>query len=243
MAEADLKSILTHWGAFEIVRPFEGGHRNAAFLVHGPSGDFVLKSTRRSEASIDWLVDVFQIARAQNIVVPTLQKGKNGLYVQNGWTLELFLHGAHPEELPLEWLRWVMPKFHAQTCNFVQRPTFISSSDLIGVEVGGDIDLRHMPQELVHAVRAAWASVKASPTSVVHGDINVSNIIAMPDGNFALLDWDEARVDCRLFDEVQFASALPNRNCIRAAQAFEIACCWHVEPKYAQGLARAFLTQ
>ncbi|MCZ4273523.1 phosphotransferase enzyme family protein [Maritalea porphyrae] len=241
MADADLIAILNLWGDFELVGRLAGGHRNCAYQVRGAGGNFVLKSTRREETAIDWLLAVHQVAQEQGIVVPSLQHGKNGCLVQEGWTLEAFIEGKYPEKLPIDWLQAVMPKFHDATCNFSQRPGFASSLDLLRIETGGDVDLNKMPNELVDALRKAWRDASSSPQAVVHGDINVSNLVEVQNGGFALLDWDETRVDFSFYDEMQFAAAQHNDAAEQAAKAYEIACSWLVEPKYARRLALSFL--
>ena len=241
MIDADLVAILNRWGDFDLVGPLAGGHRNCAYQVRGATRNFVLKSTRRDEAAIDWLLDVHQIAQEQGIIVPAFQRGKNGCLVQEGWTLETLIEGEHPATLPIDWLQAVMPKFHDATLNFSQRPGFASSLDLLRIETGADVDLGKMPIDLVRALRKAWREASGSPQAVVHADINVSNLVEISNGGFALLDWDETRVDFSFYDEVQFVGTQSNDAVERAAKAYEIACSWHVEPEYARSLAQAFL--
>jgi len=243
MLRAELTAILSHWGDFEVVEPLKGGHRNQVFRVRGQKGDFVLKSTRRSEASIAWLMDVHVVARSTGIVVPALVQSNNGSFVCDGWTLEQFVEGSHPKDLPTDWLHLTMCEFHAATARFRQRPGFASSTELISVDIGGDIDFRQMPEELVVAIRDAWQSAGFPPMGVIHGDINPSNIVTLPDGGYALLDWDESRVDFQFYDGNHFSTTIATSACKRAAQAYEIACSWHVEPEYAQRLTHAFLAE
>jgi aminoglycoside phosphotransferase (APT) family kinase protein len=72
----------------------------------------------------------------------------------------------------------------------------------------------------------------------VHGDLNPSNIPIVPGGQFALLDWDEARVDASLFDVLAVDPSPHTRATRRALDAWEVAVCWWVEPDYARKVAR-----
>jgi len=243
MDKVALQNVVSCWGKYDVLAPLEGGHRNAAFRVSGANGECVLKSTRRNEAAMNWLVDIHSIARDCGIVVPVLLKGQNGCFVQKGWTLEIFINGVHPDALPTDWLQSVMARFHSATRNVGQRPTFVSTNDLLHLRTGGDVDLDLMPADLVQALRKAWRAVSSSPQSVVHGNINVSNIVAIPNGDFAILDWDESRFDFSFCDIAQFSIESANAKALRAVQAYEIACSWQVEPEYAKQQAEAFLAE
>ena len=96
-----------------------------------------------------------------------------------------------------------------------------------------------MPLPLVRALRKAWGALPEQGRCVVHGDLNRSNLIRTADG-ITVIDWDEARMDHPAFDRAALGRASHIE--ARAAQGWEIACCWHLEPARARRLARAFIT-
>lgn len=226
------------WGPFIITRPLVGGHRNRAFEVSGPTGRFVLKSTRRSEEAITWLDQVQTYAERSDIRVPRYVRSLNGKFVEYQWTLEEYIDGAPLEKEQQTRLRAALTTFHGLTRSMPQRPGFASASQLIGVDRGGDVDLTRMPDLLVHACRRAWQVLKTEPCAVVHGDLNPGNILVDDHSRLTLIDWDEARVDATVFDDLAIAPRTADDHATRLALlAWEIACSWQLEPDYAARLA------
>lgn len=104
---------------------------------------------------------------------------------------------------------------------------------------GGDDNLWAMPRRLAQAILAAFLAVASEPAGLVHGDLNPGNVILTPNGP-ALVDWDESRADHLFLD----LSPLGGRQSVRqrrAALAYEVACCWRVEPERARRLARRLI--
>jgi len=97
-----------------------------------------------------------------------------------------------------------------------------------------------MPIELVETCRAAWRVLEGKPRSVVHGDLNPSNVLRTSNGRFALLDWDEARFDVSLFDTLALFDDVPEKF-RRTLLAWEVAVCWQVEPEHARVQAERLL--
>ena len=127
---------------------------------------------------------------------------------------------------------------HAATAGWSQRPGSLGAHDLLTHDRGGDIDLSSMPTQLVDQIRTAWSALPIrSDHCVVHGDAGPGNAILTRDGRCVLIDFDEARVDHPAFDTGTTPTAQ------RAQLAWEIATCWHAEPRYAQSLVPSFLTQ
>lgn len=225
---------LDAWGLSGDVTPLPGGHRNTVLRV----ADHVLKTTRRSEAAIAWLLPVVAALQDHGLKAPAPLRSTAGRLVVDGWTCERLHVGisAMPDRVIERW-----PDFAQGTPGTMQRDSFRSSTDLCYVAVGGDIDLSIMPDPLVAALRAAWARLDQTPRTVVHGDLNASNILTDPDGQISIIDWDEARVDHPAFDRAALGlgDAIENH----AALAWEIACCWQIEPQRAQTLGAQFLAQ
>lgn len=228
------------WGASGPFFPLMGGHRNAVFRASGPDGDLVFKSTQRSEAAIAWLEPIHKAARRAGFIVPVTLKSKSGRFSEEGWVCETFIRGVPLDKDEIDAVAGELSRFHELTDCFSQRPGFLASWELLEKSKGGDIDLDAMPIELSRECRQAWAAVSEERRGVVHGDLNGQNILRSGSGRYTLLDWDECRVDLRLFDEVQTREA--SRTERRAALAWEVACSWQREPKYARERARELLS-
>lgn len=213
------------WGLTGTPVPLPGGHRNTVLRV----GDHVLKTTRRSEAAIRWLIPVHNAARDAGLHAPAPLPDSDGHLVCDGWTCEPFCPGI---PTPPERISAHIMAFHAATRDIPQRPAFVSAKGLLSQTSGGDVDLAHIPSTLVTRLRAAWAALPAADHCIVHADLNASNILTAPDGKITVLDWDEARRDHPGFD-----AAAPDPVIAKARLAWEIACCWQVEPDRARRLA------
>ncbi len=218
---------LSAWGLSGAPEALAGGFRNTVLRV----GDHVLKTTRRSEAAITWLLPVLHHAGDAGLIVPALRRAGNGCFVVDGWTCEPYLPGAptSPSVIAAK-----VQAMHAALRDWPQRPGFASARDLCTRDCGGDIDLGAMPAALVRRLRAAWAKVPSQRT-VVHGDLNAQNILTDASGRHVLIDWDEARCDAPLFD-LGPLDTHPSR----AALAWEVAACWQLEPDRARALAHHF---
>ncbi|MEM6372794.1 MAG: phosphotransferase [Pseudomonadota bacterium] len=215
---------LEAWGVSGDVRPLTGGHRNTVMRA----GGYVLKTTRRSEAALRWLGPVHERAAACGLGAPRLIESRAGTLLVDGWTCEPFCDGR---PTGVQEIRSQVSAFHSCGAGGVQRPGFASARDLVTRTAGGDVDLSKMPASLVARLRDAWADLSGADVAI-HADLNPSNILKDAEGRICLIDWDEARVDAPLFDTAQTDHA--------ARRAWEIACCWTVEPVRARALARAF---
>ena len=223
------------WNVQAPLEPLSGGHRNQAWRTRGLSQDVVFKSTTRSEAALDWLVSVQDVVRHCGFVVPQMVRSANGLFSETGWTCETFVVGEVVPRDGLAEVAGLMTDLHAQTLGWSQRPGFLSSTALLAQDRGGDVDLSRMPPDVVTLCRTAWRAVSDTATCVVHGDLAPGNVLQLADGRFALLDWDECRVDLSLFDT---APHVPKSEAeTRAHLAWEVACGWMREPEYARDMA------
>ncbi|MEL6642516.1 MAG: phosphotransferase [Pseudomonadota bacterium] len=212
-----------------------GGARNTVLRTVGLGRNLVFKTTTRGLDAIHWLTDVHRHAEDAGLVIPRYLPSLGGNLVEAGWTCEPLIEGQPFSTGDLPTIAPLIAAFHNATNAIAQRPGFRSSTDLLIEDTGGDVDLRTMPEPIVTACRAAWARVADTPTGVVHGDLNPSNLIWTTDGRAALLDWDECRRDLALFDAVQVTKATADERA--AALAWEVACCWCTEPERARKLA------
>ena len=233
----EVEQALRPWGEFLFLHALAGGYRNAAFLVERNGKHYVAKTSRRSEHALAWLTRVHAAAQTAGFVVPGLVPSQHGRLLENTFTLEPYLTGRPFTTPELPTLRPYLERFHDLTCGFSQRPGFASSLDLLVAERGGDVDFRPMPAKLVQTCREAWLVFQHEAQSVIHGDLNPSNLLWTAD-SLALLDWDESRVDAPSFDLL----ALNNRAALSAAErrgldAWEVAVCWLIEPEHARNIA------
>lgn len=224
------------WGVDGVIEPLAGGHRNQVFRIRTGARDLVIKSTRRSEAAIAWLVPVLSHATAAGFTVAAPMPSARGRFVENGWTCEPFLDGT-PWTLALPKIAPMIAAFHRATARIPQRPGFAETRVLGTQALGGDIRLNDMPPDTVQVLRMAWRAFDDLPHSVVHGDLTPTNLIALPDGGIGLVDWDEARVDATAFDTSQTGKAPVDPDLQRALDAWECAACWQLEPDRARILA------
>ncbi len=233
----------TAWGELRVVRELPGGNRNPVLLVERAGETLVAKGTRRSAEALSWLEAVHVQAREIGLVTPEPLRSRAGYLVEDGITLERFIDGRPADARSLARLRTLLRGFHDATRGTTQRPGFASSAAMVERRSAGDIELDGMPHDVADACRAAWARLAGAPRSVVHGDLQRENILVTPEGNVALVDWDEARVDASILDEVALSIALggrprPGWEAAEAAlRAWEVASCWDHEPAYARRLA------
>ena len=223
-----MRPPLAAWGLDGMPVPLQGGHRNTVLRV----GDHVVKSTRRSEAAIAWLLPVADALRPHKLHMPRPMRSATGVFVVKGWTCEPFVQGVPCD--PSDLTAW-----QSRSYGLRQRNGFASAAALCRRPTGGDIDLRYMPAPLVRAIRRAWAALSKASPCLVHGDLTRSNLLENETG-ITILDWDEARMDHPGFDRVALATGHAVER--RAAAAWEIACCWQREPARARHLARTFIS-
>lgn len=119
-----------------LVRRLEGSYRNNVYLAERGRERLVVKTTRRSEAALIWLLPVYKAAREVGFVVPAFVPSGKGAIVVGGVTVETFVEGRALAQA--DWLE-VLPlirKFHTYTKGTAQRPGFASARELLTRERG-----------------------------------------------------------------------------------------------------------
>ncbi len=223
------------WAISAKLEPLRGGHRNRVLRTVGLARDVVFKSTKRSQASIEWLGSVHHLATMAGFVVPHGIRSLNGNLIEDGWTCEALVRGTKIVSADLVNLKTPLLKFHKAAAHLAQRPQFQSSGALRMLSSGGDVDLQEMPTALVRKCREAWDKVADRPQGIIHGDLSLGNVLRTSGDRFALLDWDESRRDLLLFDTGQIEA--DDEAGRQARLAWEVACSWMLEPRYARALA------
>ncbi|MEL6467270.1 MAG: phosphotransferase [Pseudomonadota bacterium] len=222
---------LSAWSLSGTSTPLPGGHRNTVLRV----GDHVLKTTRRSEAAISWLLPVFDELETLGLSAARPMRSNQGNFSVDGWTCEPFIAGTpcDPKRLRVAWAR-----VNGLPRSLRQRHGFAGAKMLLRAWRGGDVELGRMPLPLVCALRSAWRALPEVLPCITHGDLNPSNLIQS--GNrITIIDWDEARLDHPGFDRAALGLGTPTER--HAAAAWEIACCWQIEPDHARALVKPFL--
>lgn len=229
---------LSPWGPVAVVGRLGGGHHNEVLELRRGRERLVWRTTRRSEASLEWELDLLEFLSTNGFTVPEVILSDDGRRQVDGMVVQRWLPGREPTADDWPAVARVLARLHEVTAGWPQRPGFASTADLLTADRGGDVDLTAMPADAVTACRAAWRSL-TGPHTVVHGDPGRANIRVGPDGGIGLLDWDEARVDHPDLDLADLpVPVLPDhrgRVARTAIDAWEAAAGWVSEPTYARG--------
>ncbi|MGH3761781.1 phosphotransferase enzyme family protein [Actinophytocola sp.] len=227
---------LSPWGPVAVVGRLGGGHRNEVLEVWRGCERLVARRSRRSEASLEWELELMGFLGDHGFIVPEVVLTDAGRPQVDGMVVQRWLPGRPPTTSDWPSVATELTRLHELTADYPRRPGFLSTSDLLMAERGGDVDLTAMPPEAVAACRAAWTALEG-PHAVVHGDPCAANV-RVSEAGIGLLDWDEARVDhpdLDLADLPGVELAEPRGRIARAAvDAWEAAAGWLLEPEYAR---------
>lgn len=241
-ADLQLERSLAAWDTAAVVESrLSGGRRNAVWAVRIGSRRYAARLSRRSAAALAWELHLLEYLTTAGLYVPRPIPTNAGVRSIDGVVLFSWIDGDPPASMR-DWEHVVVAlrQLHDLTRMWPQRPGFCSTRDLLTQHAGGDVQLDAMPAEAVARCRQTWAAIADYPRSVVHGDPGASNLRIW--GNrVGLVDWDEARVDISLLDcadlpEPVAGLGTPERTRAlkRAANAWEAAAGWRLEPEYAR---------
>jgi Ser/Thr protein kinase RdoA (MazF antagonist) len=227
---------LSVWGPVTVVGRLGGGHRNEVLELRRSGERLVCRITHRSEASLEWELELMGFLGNHGFGVPEVVPTDTGQLQVDGMVVQRWLPGRPPTGFDWPAVAEELRRLHALTAGYPQRPDFLSTADLLTEDRGGDVDLSAMPPEAVAACRAAWALLDG-PHTVVHGDPCAANV-RVGEAGIGFLDWDEARVDQPDLDLADLPGIeLPagrNRIARAAVDAWEAAAGWRLEPTYAR---------
>jgi Ser/Thr protein kinase RdoA (MazF antagonist) len=237
---AQLSEVLGAWGDVELGEAMAGGNRSVVVAANFSGAQVVVRRSRRSEAALEWELALMDRLRSNGLFTPEVVPTVDGRFHVDGVSVLAFIEGRQPSTTA-DWERVAayLTELHEIGRGTSQRPGFRSAAELLEEERGGDVDLGAMPADAVRRCREAWEPLSCQPMTVIHGDPGVSNIV-ITDTDVVLLDWDEARVDCAWFDlaalpdEVSPLHGEQHRLASRAADAWEGAVGWQLEPDYAR---------
>jgi Ser/Thr protein kinase RdoA (MazF antagonist) len=237
--DADRPPVLAAWGRdATVLERLGGGHRNRVWAVRVGGRRHAARDSggSRSGPALDWELDLLQELAGAGFTVPLPVPTLDGRRRVGGLVVTTWLEGDPPAS-ERDWRQVAdeLARLHRLTVGRRQRPGFASTRELLTRSGGGDVDLDLMPAEVVALCRAAWSAL-ACTAAVVHGDPGPQNL-RLRGGRVGLLDWDESRVDCPELD----LAWLPldrlgtRREAARtAAEAWEVANGWTVEPDHAR---------
>lgn len=229
------------WRNVELGALMTGGSRNPVYRASRGGDDLVVRVSGRSEASLEWELDLLEHLAAQGVTVPVPLETDAGCRHNNGVLVQRLIPGSTPRN-GSDWKRIVetIGLVHEVTREWPQRPGFASARTLLTRNRGGDVDFNTMPTSAAKLIRDAWRPMLGTRECVVHGDLGAGNVLMTAD-QVALIDWDEARVDVPVFDftslpaDVEISGISDDRAALlRAGLAWETATCWAKEPNYAQ---------
>lgn len=242
MAELVGWAKLEHWGNASILDKFKDGIVNDVRLVELNGERFVARLGSRSEPSLLWERDLLEHLGANGLRVPRFVASLDGRYCVDGLVVMEYMEGRAPES-DGDWAKVVeyLETVHKVTADWAQRPGFVASVDLVHDDTRSSIvDTTSIPPESLALMRSAWSKLVGTPTSVVHGDPNPTNIRIGHEG-VALVDWDESRLDASALDMgglcwgEAIAHNFSSTEARNAFTAWDAAVCWDLAPEYARG--------
>ncbi len=235
-------AALSAWGpSARIEGRLGGGNRGEVWAVQIGGSRYAARLSRRSAPALEWEIELLTFLRGGGILVPGVLPTMDGRSQAKGLVVYGYLEGA-PPNCERDWMLVAeeLRRLHELTRDWPQRPGFRSTRELLAEDAGGDVHLDLMPEEVVVRIRGTWEAIADEPTSVVHGDPGAGNV-RIRDGRAGFLDWDEARVDASVLDLADLpldvvgdVGAERLARARRAADAWEAANAWTLEPEYAR---------
>lgn len=250
--ERRLETALAAWGPTASAgERLGGGFRNRVWAATVDGRRYAARRGNRPAAALAWELDLLDRLAGVGLRVPRPLPARDGRRAVDGLVLLSWLDGE-PPATPRDWraVAAALARLHALTRDplWPQRPGWAATADLLTATAGGDVDLARMPAGAVARCRDAWRPLAAEPRAVVHGDPGAPNLRIGAGGEVGILDWDEARVDAAILDLAELpldrgdlpvdtsGPITPARLAAarRAADAWEAANGWTLEPAYAR---------
>ncbi|WNV77823.1 phosphotransferase [Geodermatophilus sp. DSM 44513] len=224
------------------------GARSTVFAAYRGRLPLVVRRSSRPLASLAWELELLEVLGAAGLRVPVPVQTEDGRRSHGGVVVQTRLRG-HPPRAAEDWRRvaGAVVAVHEVTRGWRQRPGSADLRGLLRAGRGADVDLEAMPPDVAALVRRTWrlaltdGAAGAEGRCVVHGDLHAGNLLIDDEGEVAVLDWDEARVDVPALDLAALppAAGTDVPGVVRdAALAWEVATCWTVEPEHARRVLR-----
>jgi hypothetical protein len=207
-----------------VLRAFPGGARSRLWLVGRPDGLWLARAVTAGEPSLRWQDQVQAMTQRCGIAVARMRPTASGAFAAGGIVLEPFLDSLPGRAEDLTALAPRLRRWHAATRGTGPRPGLAAAAAAAA----------RLPPGLARRCRMA---LPQGPRTAVHGDLHPGNLLRLPGGGLALVDWEEARRDAAAVDEVALRGGLAGGR-RAAALAPEVVACWQAEPARARALAR-----
>ena len=226
------------WDSLALGEPVVEGNRNEVWRGSINGRAVAIRRSHRSEASLDWELDLIEYLDAEGFRVPVVVEAIDGRRHVDGLVVQQWIEGRPPQSEE-DWAKVAetLRRVHAISSEYQQRPGCVAVAELTSTSSSVDCEMSALPLDVAEEVRAVYAGMAEMPTSVIHGDPMAGNLRLGEDGVVGLLDFDESRVDvawhdlsnlgCQVLDDHDHAQAL------QLSDAWETANAWVAEPEYA----------
>ncbi len=229
---------IEQWPGLEVHRAITTGNRSSVWRGVLEGKPVAIRSSKRSEASLDWELDLLGALASLDFLVPEPIPTQSGKLRFGSWTVQVWIEGKPPTtEFDWQLVTAELRRLHRSLDGYRQRPGACSVTELRQVRRSIDADLDQTPSPIVEHCLPYFDAYLKDHNRVIHGDPGADNIRITPDGKVGLLDWDEARVDVPDLDLVSLGapglSGLRRGEAEAAVHAWETLNGWLVEPDYA----------
>lgn len=166
------------WKNLELGPRLPGGARNPVYRARRGHTDLVVRVSGRSDASLDWELDLLAELTKHGLTVPQTLPTDDGRRHSDGILVQEFIPGVAPQNAAdRQRVVRTLQVVHSITRNWPQRPGFASATSLLTSERGGDVDFGTMPAGAADVIRNSWGPLLEEPESVVHGDVGAGNVL------------------------------------------------------------------
>lgn len=226
------------WSGLKLIEPVLDGNRNEVWRASRDGREFAVRRSRRSEASLQWELELMDFLDEHDFVVPTVVSTDSNDLHHEGIVVQRWIDGRTPTS-DLDWsgVASELKRLHATTERHRQRPGCCTVLELAERWVSVDADLGALPARDRTLLIDVFARFDDVPKAVVHGDPGPSNLRITDSESVGLLDWDESRVDVVCHDLSNLGVAVLDRDEQHQAEllshAWEAANGWTLEPDYA----------
>ncbi len=225
------------WPGLQLVAQIAEGNRNEVWQGELHGNKVAVRRSRRSQASLQWELDLLAFLDRNGFRVPTVIPTGDGATSSESVVVQRWLDGAPPESDD-DWHRVAieLQRLHRIGDGYPQRPNCCTVLELAEQRRSVDADLDIMPAEERALVLDIFAEFSDAPLSLIHGDLNPSNL-RLDHNGVGLLDWDESRCDISWHDlsnlGVVVLDSATHQRAERLSHAWEAANAWGPEPVYA----------
>jgi Ser/Thr protein kinase RdoA (MazF antagonist) len=193
--QATLTALRSCWGLrkLAVVSRHQTSRDRTVWRMATEFGEFAVKVDLRPHASVvgGTAVQAHVAARRPGLAprpVPTVDGRLAVTADDRRTTVSAWASGRFLVDEPQVWCRIGETAAVLHGLPAVRRP-FAVPIDLVAEELAGHPTL---PQDLIGEIVDRLGRVGEEPTSLVHGQLNLANVIERAGGRLTVLDWDEA---------------------------------------------------